>query len=232
MDGTVLTLAVVQHLVDAEPLAEVLRSSFKRHPYAGYGWRFMQWATAPAGSGPYGSLGNGAALRVSPVAWARHTLDGVLADAARTAAVTHDHVEGIRGAEALAAAIFLGRTQPRERPLPERQATIRELVGVLSGYDLEVPRDRVRETWACDFTASGSVPPALIAALTAASWEEAITIAQGFSAGCTRLTSLAGAVAEGLFGVPEPLWRQALTRLDARQVALVRRFEAHAGGLS
>lgn len=223
-----LTLAVAQHLLEGEPLAEVLRVAFKQYPYAGYGWHFMQWASAPTGSGPYGSLGNGAALRVSPVAWTRDTLDGVLADAARTAAVTHDHAEGVRGAVALAAAIFLGRTQPRDRPLLERQATIREMVGVLSGYDLEVPRAQVRATWACDFTAAGSVPPALIAALTASSWEEAIALALGFSAGCTRLTCLAGAVAEGLFGVPEPLWRQALTRLDARQAALVQRFEANA----
>jgi ADP-ribosylglycohydrolase len=228
-DGTVLTLALAEHVLDGTPLEATLRAAFQRHPYVGYGWHFMQWATAAPPGGPYGSLGNGAALRVSAVAWAFDGLDRVLAEAARTAAVTHDHAEGVRAAQAVAAAIYLARTQPEGRPLAERQATVRELVGALSGYDLEVPPSRVHDVWPCDFTAAGSVPPALIAAMTAVSWEDAVETAIRFSTGCTRLASLTGAVAEGLFGVPAAHWEAACGLLHEDQRGLLNRFGARFG---
>src|SRR5450759_4747791 len=107
-DDTVLTMAVAQTLLTGRPYEETLREFALEHPDAGFGGRFRQWFTTP-GSKPYNSFGNGSAMRVSPVGWAFDTLEETLEEAQRSAEVTHNHPEGIKGAQATAAAIFLAR---------------------------------------------------------------------------------------------------------------------------
>src|SRR4051812_22372773 len=108
-DDTVMTVAVAHALLEHRDYAEAMREYGLRYPFAGYGMQFSRWLCDQS-MGPYGSYGNGAAMRVSPVAWAVHSMDAVLAEAARSAAPTHSHPEGIKGAQALALAVFLART--------------------------------------------------------------------------------------------------------------------------
>src|SRR4051812_34955821 len=108
-DDTVLTVAVADSLLHGRDYVDALHDYFHAYPDAGYGGTFWLWARSRRRT-PYQSWGNGSAMRVSPVAYARDTLEEVLAEAKRSAAVTHDHPEGIRGAQATAAAVFLART--------------------------------------------------------------------------------------------------------------------------
>ena len=108
-DDSVLTLAVADHLVLGSNLTDTLKEYFNQYPNAGYGERFMQWASSTSRE-PYNSFGNGSAMRVSSVGFAFDSLDTVLGKARATAEVTHNHPEGIKGAQATAAAIFLART--------------------------------------------------------------------------------------------------------------------------
>ncbi len=149
-DDTVLTVATAEALLQGGDYAQAYRSWFRRHPDRGYGDRFRLWAEAD-GAGPYGSLGNGSAMRVSPVGWAFDSLEEVLAEARRSAAVTHDHPAGIRGAQAVAGAVFLGRTGAGKRE-------IRAFVEDSCGYDLSVPLEALRLTYRFDVTCPGRCP--------------------------------------------------------------------------
>src|SRR3982751_1895124 len=114
-DDSVLTVATADALLNGTSYAEAYQNYFHRFPNAGYGGSFVVWANRRE-SAPYNSWGNGSAMRVSPVAWARQYLDEVLDEAERSAAVTHSHPEGVRGAQATAGAVFLARTElSRER---------------------------------------------------------------------------------------------------------------------
>ena len=108
-DDSVLTLAVAEHIFLGRDLVDTLKEYFNQYPDAGYGERFMQWASSPSRE-PYNSFGNGSAMRVSPVGFAFDSLEVVLEKARGTAEVTHNHPEGIKGAQATAAAVFLART--------------------------------------------------------------------------------------------------------------------------
>jgi ADP-ribosylglycohydrolase len=135
-DDTVLSVAVAEVLLDGGDYEETLRCYGLRYPGAGYGGTFRRWLRDP-GMGAYGSFGNGSAMRVGPVAWARDTEDEVLAEAARSAAVTHDHAEGIKGAQAVALAVFLARTGADAE-------TIRCEVADRFAYDLARTPDEIR----------------------------------------------------------------------------------------
>jgi len=111
-DDTVLTLAVAETLLTGRPYKETMREFALENSDAGFGGMFRQWFTTQ-GSKPYNSFGNGSAMRVSPVGWAFDTLEETMAEAQRSAEVTHNHPEGIKGAQSVAAAIFLARKGPR-----------------------------------------------------------------------------------------------------------------------
>ncbi|MEZ4483332.1 MAG: ADP-ribosylglycohydrolase family protein [Syntrophotaleaceae bacterium] len=128
-DDSVLTIALADSLLNGLPFAEKLKEYFWRYPHAGYGGRFMRWAGSDS-SEPYNSFGNGSAMRVSPVGWYFNDLSTVLSEARRSAAVTHDHPEGIKGAQATAAAIFLARSG-------ESKADIRDFVVDRFGYQFD-----------------------------------------------------------------------------------------------
>src|SRR5262249_27435002 len=108
-DDTVLTVALADSLLNGSPYVDLLKSYYRAYPRAGYGGSFHVWAQSDS-SRPYNSFGNGSAMRVSPVGFAFDTLDDVLEQARRSAEVTHDHPEGIKGAQAVASAVYLART--------------------------------------------------------------------------------------------------------------------------
>lgn len=218
-DDSVHTVALAQSLLTGIPYQLVLRDYFLLYPDAGYGGRFRAWA-ATGETGPYQSFGNGAAMRVSPVAWFYSDLPSVLEAAEQSAAVTHDHPEGIRGAQGVAAAIFLGRSGARKEE-------IRHYVGGTFGYDLHQTLDQLRPGFRFDVSCQGTVPPALIAFLESTGFEDAIRNAVSLGGDSDTLACITGSVAEAFYGgVPEAIKAEIWGRLDQRMRAVVERFLA------
>jgi len=217
-DDTVLTMAVAEAILTGRPYAETIRAFAREHPHAGYGGFFIQWYQSdnPA---PYNSFGNGSAMRVSPVGWAFGTLEETLAEAKRSAEVTHNHPEGIKGAQSVAAAIFLARTGT------ERDMVRAELEGRF-GYNLHRPWEEVQRGYSFDETCQGSVPEALICALTSVSFEDALRRAVALGGDADTQAAIAGSVAEALYGgVPAAIATEARARLTPRFDSIVTTFQ-------
>ena len=157
-------------------------------------------------------------MRASPVGWASQTLDDVLAEARRSAEVTHDHPEGIKGAQAVAAAVFLARTG-------SSKDDIRSAIATRFGYDLSRHIDDIRPHYTFDVTCQGSVPEALITFLESSGWEDAVRKAVSLGGDADTLACMAGAVAEAFYGeVPPAIAAEVVARLDHRIRATMSRF--------
>lgn len=216
-DDTVMTLAVADCLLHGKPYGATLRAYGRRYPDRGYGGMFRRWLADDA-MGPYQSLGNGSAMRVSPVGFAMATLDEVMAEARRSAEVTHDHPEGIRGAQALAVAVFLARNGAAKR-------AIRDEVEARFGYDLHRSIDAIRPAYAFDVTCQGSVPEAIIAFLDSDDVESAIRLAVSLGGDADTLACMAGAVAQAHYRhVPPEIVAEVERRLPPELWQLTRAF--------
>ncbi len=199
-DDTVMTLAVADSLMNGRPYAATLRAYGRRYPNRGYGGMFHQWIFTDD-MGPYQSFGNGSAMRVSPVGFACGKLSDVMNEAERSARVSHDHPEGIKGAQALAVAVFLARSQVDK-------AGIRDRIEQAFGYDLHRHVDEIRPSYTFDVTCQGSVPEAIIAFLDSDDVESAIRLAISLGGDADTLACMAGAVAQAYYReVPLPLSR-------------------------
>ncbi len=215
-DDTVLTVAIADALLEGESYASAMQRWARRFPTRGYGIRFAQWFMA-ASPEPYNSFGNGSAMRVSPVAWWFDDEARVLAEAERTAACTHDHAEGIRGARAVALAAYLARQG-------EGMEAIRERVTRESGYDLETPLDVIRPQYSFDVTCQGSVPQAIRAFLEADSVEDAIRNAISLGGDADTQAAIAGSIAEAAWGVPDDMAKAVLKKLPDDMKAVIDAF--------
>ena len=156
-------------------------------------------------------------MRVSPVGFAYDTLDDVMQQAERTAAVTHNHPEGIRGAQATAVAIYLARTGN------DQQAIRQHLVDVF-GYGLSTPLNAIRETYEFDVSCQGSVPQAIVAFLEATDFEDAIRNAISLGGDADTMACIAGGIAEAYWGVPHGIEQRTLGFLDGRLRQVVDEF--------
>ncbi|MEW6265848.1 MAG: ADP-ribosylglycohydrolase family protein [Thermodesulfobacteriota bacterium] len=197
-DDTVLTVAVAEAILTGRSYFETIRQIGRRYPRAGYGGSFIQWLFAEDPR-PYHSWGNGSAMRVSPVGFAFQDEDIVLAEAARTAEITHDHTEGIKGAQATALAVFLARRgQAKEK--------IRKEIMAQFDYDLDRTVDEVRPQYSFDISCQGTVPEAIIAFLDSTSYEDAIRNAISLGGDSDTLACITGGIAEAFYGgVPEAI---------------------------
>ena len=197
-DDSVLTVATADALLNGGDYASAYQDYFHRFPNAGYGGQFVVWANRRQ-SRPYGSWGNGSAMRVSPVGWGRDTLDAVLDEAERTAVVTHDHPDGIKGAQAVAACVLLARTErSRER--------IREFVHDGCGYPLDRTLDQIRPAYEFDPSCKGTVPVAVQAFLESADFESAVRLAVSVGGDSDTIACIAGAIAHAFYGgIPKHL---------------------------
>jgi ADP-ribosylglycohydrolase len=223
-DDTVLSAAVAEVLLDGGSYARAFHRFFRAYPDAGYGQQFKLWCELRQ-TKPYNSWGNGSAMRVGPVGLAFDRLDEVLAEAERSAAATHNHPEGIRGAKAVAMAVFLARQRPDKSEIAAR-------IEADFGYDLSVPLKRVRRTFLFDVSCEGTVPWALRSFLEADGYEDAIRNAVSLGGDADTLACIAGAVAGAYYGVPIEIVAEVTSRLDDHLRGVVERFsERFVGGI-
>ena len=219
-DDTVHTVAVMEALMDGGDFGACLHRYTNAHPGRGYSRRICAWAANPEPR-PYGGFTNGSAMRVSPCAWWATSEAEVLELAERSAAPTHNHWQGVRGAQTVALAIWLGR---RGTGSASDRHEIRERLREFSAYDLGRSVDGIRPGYRFDVTCRGSVPEALICALEAGSFEDAVRNAISIGGDSDTIAAIAGSVAESLWGVPEPIREAAMSRLDERLRKVVEAF--------
>ncbi|MFN7983378.1 MAG: ADP-ribosylglycohydrolase family protein [Vicinamibacterales bacterium] len=221
-DDSVLAIAVADCLLNGRDYIDTFHAYVGAWPNAGYGPHFYHWARVGSRR-PYNSFGNGAAMRVPAIGYAFDRLDDVLAEAGRCAAVTHDHPEGIKGAQATAAAIFLARSGASK-------ADIKQTLEERFGYDLSPSIDSLRPTYTFDVSCQGTVPPALIAFLESTSFEDALRKAISLGGDADTLACITGGVAEAHYGsVPDAIATFTLAALDAPLRTIVQQFQARHG---
>ena len=218
-DDSILTIAVADWVLNGGQLQNYFHDYVARYPNAGYGGTFINWARCYE-TEPYNSWGNGSAMRVSPTAYAADSLDDVLHLAKLSAAVTHNHPDGIAGAQVTAGSIFLARTGHSKQE-------ILEFVTGEFGYDLTRKLDDIRHTYSFDVSCAGSVPESIIAFLESVSFESAIRLAISLGGDSDTMACIAGAIAEPFYGgVPGDLRQITRTYLDDQLLAVVDAFSA------
>lgn len=217
-DDTVLTVAIAEALLEGRSYIDTLKSYTCMYPNAGYGRHFLRWALSDHDH-PYNSWGNGSAMRVSPVGSARDSVDDVLEEARRSAVVTHDHPEGIKGAQATALAVYFGRKKVSKE-------NVRHKIQSRFGYNLKRQIDQIRPDYHFDVSCQGSVPEALIAFLESHDFEDAIRNAVSLGGDSDTLACIAGAVAEAYYGgLPEVIEKQVRARLPAQFLTVIDTFK-------
>lgn len=224
-DDSVMTVAVAEALMDTighsddEIRIALVRSMKKwgrKYPYAGYGNMFSRWLQNENPK-PYGSYGNGSAMRVSSAGWLYDTLEETRHIAALTAEVTHNHPEGIKGAEAAVSAIFLARTGHSKEEI--KDYIVREF-----GYDLSRTCDEIRPTYYHVETCQQTVPEAVTAFLEGTDFEDVIRTAVSLGGDCDTLTCIAGGMAEAFYGMPDSIKEEVRKRLPADMLMVCDRF--------
>ena len=229
-DDSVMTIAVAETLMDTmgqddEAIKTALVRSMqkwgRKYPDAGYGVRFSHWLLKEEPQ-PYNSYGNGSAMRVSAAGWLYDTLEKTRHAARLTAEVTHNHPEGIKGAEATASAIFLSRTGADK-------AAIREYIIREFGYDLSRTCDEIRPTYHHVESCQQTVPEAITAFLEGTDFEDVIRTAVSLGGDCDTLTCIAGSIAEAFYGVPILYEAECTARLPEDMLEVLKRFNAARG---
>ena len=237
-DDSIMTVAVAEWLLtDNQHTHDTLEKIMVRYadafpfPEGGYGGSFAQWLFQPeslvdcktgkvAGKRvPYNSWGNGAAMRASAVGWKFCTLEETERVAALSASITHDHPEGIKGAQATAAAIFLARTGKSKQE-------IKDYIEKRFGYDLGTHTDELRKTYGWEDSCQGTVPPAIRAFLDSIDFESAVRIAVSLGGDSDTLACITGGIAEAYYGeIPREIFNAAMDRLPESFLYVLKVFE-------
>ena len=216
-DDSILTIAVADAIVTGRSYLDSIREYALKYPKSGYDGVFRQWMHAEKPQ-LYNSFGNGSAMRVSAVGWAFDTVEDVLREAEASAAVTHNHPEGIKGAQAVALAIFRARTGASKDDI-RREITER------FGYNLTPALDEIRPTYRFDETCQKTVPPAIIAFLESEDFEDAIQKAVSLGGDADTLAAITGSIAEAFYsGVPEEIAAEVWGRVPRELQEIVERF--------
>lgn len=210
-DDSIMTIAVAKAILENDGKAEGLEDKTvewmqkigRQYPNCGYGGHFYEWMYA-RNPHSYGSFGNGAAMRVSACGWAGKTLEEVKALSRAVTVVTHNHPEGVKGAEATACAIFLARTRHSKE---EIRSFIED-----NYYTLDFTIDEIRPTYEFNESCQGTVPQAIEAFLESDSFEDAIRTAVSVGGDSDTLAAITGGIAEAFYGIPEELKRQAISQ--------------------
>lgn len=238
-DDTVMTCAVAEAVMNGgerEDFIKAMKKYGRLYPNVGYGGKFRVWLFSD-GSAPYGSFGNGSAMRVSPCAWAaecdsvsKAELPDRCRDLARLSAeVTHNHPEGVKGAVATADAIFLCRCYFGDSSMEssEKKRLIKEHIEREYGYDLSKTLDEIRPSYRFDVSCQGSVPQAITAFLESTDFEDAIRNAISIGGDSDTIAAITGSMAEATYGIPDRIKEKACSYLDEPLRAVVRRWDGY-----
>ncbi|MEI6754322.1 MAG: ADP-ribosylglycohydrolase family protein [Paludibacter sp.] len=222
-DDSILTIAVADWLLmgvlNKERLIFIIKQYVKEYPnpLGGYGSRFQQWAFS-SDNEPYKSWGNGSAMRVAAVGWAFDSLEETEKIAKLTAEITHNHPEGIKGAQATAAAIYMARTC-------STKLEIKEYIENKYGYNLSRTCDEIRPDYSFNESCAGTVPEAIIAFLDSSDFESAIRLAVSLGGDSDTLTCITGGIAEAFYGIPESMVEKVLAYLPSNMKVVVDKFQ-------
>ena len=216
-DDTVLTVAVAFSILNNADYASSIKRFGLKYPHAGYGMSFYRWLYSEK-SKPYHSWGNGSAMRVSPVGFAFNSMEDVLAEAKKSAEVTHNHPEGIKGAQATALAIFLAR-QGKTR------VEIRSEISQRFAYDLYRTIDQIRPGYHFDVSCQGSVPEAMIAFFESKDYEGAIRKGISLGGDSDTIACIAGGIAQAFYQeIPPEIISNAKKRLPEEFLTVIDEF--------
>jgi ADP-ribosylglycohydrolase len=216
-DDSILTVAVADAILSGRSYLDCIRAYALAYPDGGYGGMFREWIYADDPQ-PYNSFGNGSAMRVSPVAWAFTNADDVLREAEASAAISHNHPEGIKGAQAVALAIFRARTGFRKDDI--RREMLQRF-----GYDLTRSLDEIRPGYHFDETCQKTVPPAIVAFLESNDYEDAIRKAISLGGDADTLAAITGSMASAFYGsVPHEIAVKAQLLIPPELWDVVERF--------
>lgn len=217
-DDSVLTMAVADAILNNTDFKETIWTYGRNYPNRGYGGMFLSWLKEPNPQ-PYDSFGNGSAMRVSPVGFAYNTLEEVLAVAKQSAEVSHNHPEGIKGAQAIAAAVFLARTG-------KSKDDIQSYIETMFGYNLSFTLDEIRPFYRLDASCQGSVPQAIRAFLESTDYENAIRLAISIGGDTDTIACMAGGIAAAFYKeIPNDIVEKVLQLLPKAFIDLLEQFE-------
>lgn len=224
-DDTVMTVAVAEALMVTVGMgpkdvgAEVIRQMRywgKKYPDAGYGNRFIAWLEEDAPQ-PYQSWGNGSAMRVSAAGWLYPTIQKTVDHAAYSAAVTHNHPEGVKGAAAVAAAVFMLRNGKSKRE-------VKTYLSGVYGYDFGFSLAEIRPDFTFDVSCQGTIPPAFVSFWESRDFEDCLRNAVSLGGDSDTLAAIAGSMAEAYYGIPADIEKEALSYLDDEMVSVYKKF--------
>ena len=221
-DDTVMTVAVADAILHNKDYIDVFKEYGRKYPDAGYGSAFKKWFMSDDMTG-YGSFGNGSAMRVSPVGFAFNTIEEVLEEAKKSAEVSHNHREGIKGAQATASAIFLaGQGRSKKE--------IKDYIQEHFGYNLERTLDDIRPDYKFDVTCQGSVPEAIIAFLESEDFEDAVRKAVSLGGDSDTIACIAGAIAQAFYKkIPEEIIHNTRRILNIDFLKVIEEFNGRFG---
>jgi ADP-ribosylglycohydrolase len=216
-DDSVLTLATMDAILNKKNYAESYLLFGKKYPHRGYGKHFHSWIHSKAPE-PYYSWGNGSAMRISPVGWYGNSIEEVMAEAKESAEVTHNHPEGIKGAQSTAIAIYMARTG-------KNKEEIKKYITDTFQYNLERKIDDIRPDYEFDESCQGSVPEAIIAFLESTDFENAIRLAISIGGDSDTIACITGGIAEAYYKeIPDNITENILKILPNELVKLIEDF--------
>ncbi|MGX2966764.1 ADP-ribosylglycohydrolase family protein [Ursidibacter sp. B-7004-1] len=220
-DDTVCTIAIAEWALNnyQDDLVAIVRKWGNKYPYAGYGGTFVRWLNPNVIPAPYNSWGNGSAMRVSSVGWLCNDIDTVLERAKQSAEITHNHPEGIKGAQAVASAIYFAR-------VGKDKAFIKDFIEQRFAYNLNQTCDEIRPVYEFDVSCQGSVPQAIIAFLESQDFEDSIRLAVSLGGDSDTIAAITGSIAEAFYqGVPEEIKAKAVTYLPQEFLDILQQIE-------
>lgn len=218
-DDTILTVAIADAILFGRDYAEAMREYGKRYPLAGYGDMFNKWLYSDNPK-PYNSFGNGSAMRVSPVGFAFDTVSEVLEEAKKSAEVTHNHPEGVNGAQAAAMAVFLSRSG-------KEKSYIKDSIEDSFSYNISHTLEDIRPSYNFDETCKGTVPPAIIAFLESKDYEDAIRKAVSIGGDSDTIACITGGITQAYYKkIPDYIIAESRKRLTPELLKIVDLFNA------
>ena len=219
-DDTVMTIAIADWLLHGESLVDAMKDWAAKYPNRGYGSKFWQWLFIWKNKEPYNSYGNGSAMRVSPCGYFAQTLDEALNLAKQSAELTHNHPEGIKGAQAIAASVFLARQQIAK-------TEIRDYIESTFDYNLHRTCDEIRPIYEFNMTCQGSCPEAIIAFLESSDYESAIRLAVSLGGDSDTIACMTGGIAAAYYGIPDEIVYNAKEYLPDDMLTIILEFDNH-----